>query len=234
MIRLLSLDSTVFKEEKLYSFWYGQLSDDRRAHVDACRMAADRRLRLGAGVLLHLALDDLGLRECDMRYTVEKNGKPCFASDIPLNFSISHADPYVILALSDREVGCDVERIRPVSTDIAGRFFCLEEYEAIMAVSDMTERLHTFFRLWTMKESFLKITGEGFRLSMKRFSLDLSHTPVTATGDFGAEQYFFHEYEEDGKNKSRGDGFPGFCMTCCTVRSVQRPIHERLDDRVLW
>ena len=46
------------------------------------------------------------------------------------------------------------------------------------------ERDHRFFRIWTMKESYIKMTGEGMRLSFDcfEFLLDSEKTRVRRDG----------------------------------------------------
>lgn len=222
MIRLLSLDITPLGDEALFAAYYNRMSPYRRERIDVSRSPADRRLRLGAGILLDHALGNLGLRECDMHYTTVKNGKPCFASDVPLHFNISHSDPYVIVALSDHEIGCDVERVREIDLAVARRFFCRSEYETVMASEDPAERNRTFFRLWTLKESFLKVTGEGLRLPMNRFAIDLSQSPVTVKCETIAGDYRFHEYSE----------LSGFCMACCMEKDDSSPVPECMNHLI--
>lgn len=82
-------------------------------------------------------------------------GKPYFA-DLPLRFSVSHSGSRVILAVSDKEIGADIERIRPRRLDVANRFFTAGE---VAYVGDSVER---FYEIWTKKEAFGKWCGGGF------------------------------------------------------------------------
>jgi 4'-phosphopantetheinyl transferase len=59
-------------------------------------------------------------------------------------------------------VGIDVEYIRPnpKGEQLAQQFFTSKEYKVIQSVPpDRRQRM--FFNLWTVKESYLKATGEG-------------------------------------------------------------------------
>ena len=55
--------------------------------------------------------------------------------------------------VSDHEAGCDVEKITVMDMDIARRFFCAEEYAALMSCRDADSRNALFFRYWTLKET---------------------------------------------------------------------------------
>ena len=73
-------------------------------------------------------------------------------------------------AVSRFPVGCDVERIHPVDLALARRAFSREENAYLEALPAL-ERDEAFFRLWTLKESYMKCLGEGFSLPMNSFTL---------------------------------------------------------------
>lgn len=75
-----------------------------------------------------------------------------------INFNLSHSNNIVGCAVcSDSFIGLDIEtnyRVRPYS-DIAQQYFSKREAEQI-AKLPRAEQQHTFYRLWTLKESLLK------------------------------------------------------------------------------
>jgi 4'-phosphopantetheinyl transferase len=62
----------------------------------------------------------------------------------------------------DRAVGVDIEQIRPIDNmeAIAGRFFA-EPESAALCRAEIPLKRALFFRLWTMKEAWIKAAGEG-------------------------------------------------------------------------
>ena len=113
-----------------------------------------RKQRLGAGLLLTKVLKEHGAAPEEVYY--DTGGKPRHEK---VKFSLSHSGELVALALSDSgEVGCDVEKIREVPENVI-RIFSEKEQAALNELTD--ERKKHFFRLWTMRESYLKMTGEG-------------------------------------------------------------------------
>lgn len=84
-----------------------------------------------------------------------KNNKPYFKDYPNIRFSISHSGELVVLAMSDTEVGIDIEKIKP------------RDYEAIVerhftkGESKMVNSLEDFLKVWTKKEAYLKLTSEG-------------------------------------------------------------------------
>ncbi len=88
----------------------------------------------------------------------EKGAPFCRGAEISL--SISHSGPYVAVALGDAPLGADVERDRKAPPAVAARWFSPEENDWLRSLPEDTRPL-AFFRLWTVKESALKYTGEG-------------------------------------------------------------------------
>lgn len=111
-----------------------------------------RKESLVGRLMLHKAL----LGEYAVRYS--DNRKPVLESDKGLFFNISHSDDFVALALSDKEVGCDIQEIRPYNPKVALRHYCENEMKLIESSSDKDD---AFIRMWALKESILKFTGKG-------------------------------------------------------------------------
>ena len=75
----------------------------------------------------------------------------------------------VCCAISDREVGADVEYNDPaIDLDIAKNYFYNSEYENIMKSDNPSNE---FFRYWVLKESYMKYTGLGFNLDLDSFEI---------------------------------------------------------------
>lgn len=103
-------------------------------------------------------------------------GKP--VADNGLHFNISHSGDYVLFALSDCEVGCDIEQVRCINPEKAGKIvFCKNENDRI---SDAVDKTGEFLKLWTKKESLLKCMGKGFHRNAK--SVDVSGDIFTENG----------------------------------------------------
>ena len=77
-------------------------------------------------------------------------GGPCF--------SISHSRGYVGVAIGDRELGLDLELVRPFPEKLPKRIFSADEHEWFL---ERRETKADFFTLWTLKESYYKYLGTG-------------------------------------------------------------------------
>lgn len=87
-------------------------------------------------------------------------GKPIFPAYPSLHFSLSHTKGVVLAALSDAPVGADVERRREIPDVVRARLFEAEHGDLEL------------FELWTLRESWFKLTGHG----------DLRDIPFTRHG----------------------------------------------------
>ena len=146
------------------------LSDARHAHAARYRFEKDRLLCLAAGVLLDRGLRRYGLCERTVSIAAGKHGKPYFPEYPEIHFSLSHSGTRALAVFSECEIGCDIERIRPVSPAVAARAFTPEE-RAQLRASDQPDI--DFFRLWTCKESFLKALGTGLHTPPDAFTVRL-------------------------------------------------------------
>ena len=97
-------------------------------------------------------------------------------------FNLSHSGEYAVCATSDARIGCDIQRIGSERKKVAERFFHESEREYIAQasgaaesamISSQEERDHRFTRVWTMRESYVKMTGEGIGI-MQDFYIGLS------------------------------------------------------------
>ena len=95
-------------------------------------------------------------------------GKPYLEGTDGIDFSISHTEGLVVCGVSGRRIGVDVEHIRSFDERLMERICMEEEIAYIMAGKEEPgTREEKFFRLWTLKESFLKATGQGLSRPMR-------------------------------------------------------------------
>lgn len=139
------------------------VGSERRKKVFRYRMPDDRKRSLGAGIIIKKILEENGLTENSLKYS--ENEKPVVEN---LFFNISHAGDYVIGVVSDCEVGCDIEKNTDAPLEVAERFFNPDEIEYIKASADKNK---AFFTLWTLKESYMKMTGKGMSLPLDAFEV---------------------------------------------------------------
>ena len=135
----------------------------RREKILRYYKSEDRKRSLGAGIIIEQILKENGLSEDHLKYS--ENGKPVADN---LFFNVSHAGDYVVGVSSDCDVGCDIEKIIDTPFEIAEHYFNQSEIEYIKSESDKNK---AFFTLWTLKESYMKMTGMGMSLPLDSFEI---------------------------------------------------------------
>jgi 4'-phosphopantetheinyl transferase len=80
----------------------------------------------------------------------------------------------VLCAIGDEPIGCDIEKVVDAPFEVAEHYFKIKERQYIAEGLSDNEKCRRFFRLWTMKESYLKMTGEGMSVSPERIEVDLN------------------------------------------------------------
>jgi len=172
MLKVFTADTTCFLNPDLRDGALAALSPQRREKVLRARREQDQRLSLGAGAVLDLALASEGLREREVRLDRNSRGKPCLAGRPELRFNLSHSGRFAVCALSDQEVGADVEEIGKVREALFRRVCTLRELAAMEGL-DPEHRQDRFFQLWTAKESFLKYLGTGLSRPPREVEVEL-------------------------------------------------------------
>lgn len=198
MIRIYLLDLSelntpeeleTFCEEAMY-----RVDGTRREKATHIGGMHERALSLGAGLLLQWAacawkkdnrtdsfteefsassvwefFDLFGVPVKELKYRIGENGKPRFAR-YPMHFNLSHSGDYAMCVCSDTPIGADIQQIRP-NIDIRKlmtRFFTEQERDEVLGIADETEQRELFFRRWTRREAYTKLTGEGLAQTITR------------------------------------------------------------------
>lgn len=102
-------------------------------------------------VLAH-GLKALGTDTSNLTLAKKSSGKPYFEGEMPY-FSISHDADTVAVAISDRDVGVDIQSSRDTAREnaIAERFFTQDECE------DIRSGNLDFLTAWTKREAYAKL-----------------------------------------------------------------------------
>ena len=163
MVKTFIANIEKFLDPKENPHLLDEFLQDRKEKILSHKNKEGRKQSFASSLLLKKILQQNNLKLQDVNYA--KNKKPEIDG---IFFNISHSENFVICSTSKKSVGCDIEKIRPVKKDFETRFFTQNEV-AYLNKFDGEEKLNQFFRLWTMKESYMKMTGEGMKLALNRF-----------------------------------------------------------------
>jgi len=101
----------------------------------------------------------------DIRFGVVAMGKPTLShpNTNHLTFNTTHSGSLVVIAVtSGREVGVDLEHVRPIpkALQLAKRFFSDSEFRMLEVTPD-SERDRAFLEVWTRREGTAKARGDS-------------------------------------------------------------------------
>ena len=184
-----------------------RVSAERQQRIERCKDMESKKQMLTAGLLLQKVLAIYGIDES----TIRKNpcGKPMVEG---IYFNLSHTDGLVVCAVSDAPVGCDVEKVKEAPKGVAERFFHANERAYLGKCSDAFDE--QFFRLWTIKESYIKMTGEGMHLPMSEYEICIGED-ISVLRDGKKQSCFIKEYH-----------IPGYQIAVC--------VEEELFSDLTW
>ena len=177
--------------------FYRILPEERQKKIDKMVNTELAKKRILAGIFMQYGLSIVtGIPMENIRYVYGKQGKPYLderqfyktekqcenyleSVHLPdeepspghLDFNLSHSGKYVVLAVSDKPVGIDVEQKKKNRLSVAKRFFCKKEYTDIMVLPDEESRNRKFIEYWTMKEAYVKRMGEGLHIPLCSFEI---------------------------------------------------------------
>lgn len=96
-----------------------------------------------------------------LKYRYGEMGKP-YLVNVPLYYNLSHSGDFVLCAVSEQEIGADIQEIRKGDImRVAERYFAEEELAKLQECRTEAEKNRLLFQLWTKKEAFGKLTGKG-------------------------------------------------------------------------
>lgn len=150
------------------------------AYIMLCHAIKSRRIRIAD--TFHLIrnfetehLTQRYLKRNPPLWAFGEHGKPYITNYEGIYFNISHCNEAVAVAVSNREVGIDVEGRRKFSDALLQRAFSDEEQKIVHNSGDPQK---DFACIWTRKEAWFKYTGTGILMD----HLKTTETDAKASG----------------------------------------------------
>lgn len=145
------------------------LSEEERGRASRFHRHGDRvRLAATRAALRRMLASRVMLPPDKLRFTENSHGKPRLQDDMGIEFNVSHAGRFALIALSTGgQVGVDIEyRDRRIDADSLGPyvFSALERKSGLNTTDDFIER-------WVAKESVLKALGLGISEHLQAISV---------------------------------------------------------------
>ncbi len=165
---------------KLTPLFYEKLekaSTERRERIERVRDNERKAELLMSELLRDLALLKVfGIEKPEL--ALGEDGKPYLVGAENKYFNVTHSEGLVACTVSDTECGVDIEcTAHPHDLmKVAGRFFSVAEQSAVMMSPDPNA---AFCRLWTIRESYVKMRGCGFSIGLTSLKCDFHRGKAT-------------------------------------------------------
>lgn len=161
-------------DKSIYSEYYEIMEDDRKNKIDRIKQEDKKLQSLAAGILIqHIRKTE---KENSM-IIVDKYNKPSF-EDNKIKFNVSHSSGYAVAAVSNYEIGIDTEDVKRKNKftmkerRIVNSCFAPKEQKYIYDIGTEQGKLERFFRVWTIKEAYVKMEGTGMIRPFYTFEVD--------------------------------------------------------------
>lgn len=209
------LNFSSLRTEEAIAKYIAKVTPERRSRIETTKRLETKASLLGAGLLLKAVLQkEYGLSD----FTLETNefGKPFIVGREDIRFNLSHSGDVAVCTVSDTDCGVDIENVSaPHDTmAVANRFFSRNEYAAMMLSPNPNE---AFCRLWTLRESYVKMRGKGFAIGLSTMRCDF-HRGVCS-------MYENHILQEDAFFREIKD-VKGYRISVCTKGECEHSVEE--------
>lgn len=229
MVEVYITDIRQWNEEAMYRKWLAAVPKERRQRAESYRRAEDKRRSLAGTILAGRAFADrypdgklcrdMPVANCqfafcrfaECKFVYGESGKPYLEGHPTFHFNLSHSGNYAVCAVSEQETGVDIQKLRNVKSDIASRFFSSEERKQMQGM----EKTDMLFRIWSAKESYVKLTGRGLQ-DLQNFSVNLQEGRVQDYRMPDAPEVRLKEYKAPA----------GYVLSVCTFEKVFGGLHE--------
>lgn len=157
------------KSEKELSEYLKCIPIEQRMHISKLRRELDKMTSIISwGMLCQHIKEEYGI---DIPVLSRNQyGKPFLCNRPDIHFSVSHCPLGCGYAISNHPVGFDIQDIRPYNPEIARRCCSNNELAELPQANDPSV---LFTQMWTMKESYVKMTGFGLSQGLKTIDTTL-------------------------------------------------------------
>lgn len=129
---------------------------------------------LSRGILRHVLGKITGDKPRDMKIQKKAEGKLYLPNYPELHFNLSHSNNLMTIAISNSEIGIDIEFNKsPINESTTKIFMSAFEQSYFKSLSSSTDQKNYFYHIWTAKESLSKYLGQGLKMDFTGFSINL-------------------------------------------------------------
>ena len=160
-------DIEPLRNKAIFNSQIENITEGRLERIEKSQSTADKLRLMGSGLMINFIKTKYFV---DSDVATDKHGKPYFVNS-DLKFNLSHSGRYVVAAVSDYEIGIDIQKKKADKHRIAEKNFLQGECAYINAGANDEERHQRFCEVWTLKEAYLKNIGMGLRKPLNSFEI---------------------------------------------------------------
>jgi len=160
-------DIEPLRNKAIFNSQLENITEGRLERIEKSQSTADKLRLMGSGLMINFIKTKYFV---DSDVATDKHGKPYFVNS-DLKFNLSHSGRYVVAAVSDYEIGIDIQKKKADKHRIAEKNFLQGECAYINAGANDEERHQRFCEVWTLKEAYLKNIGMGLRKPLNSFEI---------------------------------------------------------------
>lgn len=175
------------------------ISDYKTESYNKYRRFEDKlRCLLGQFLIKKMINYEINLNPRDMLFDINDYGKPYLKNDSNIHFNISHSGEYVVGIIDRNFVGIDIEKIDNIDFEnLSKNFYTKDEHEYLLKQNDPKD---CFYKIWTLKESYIKAVGKGLSIPLNTFSI-IPNNDMTLDSNLLKKKCYFKEYNLDSNYK---------------------------------
>lgn len=138
---------------------YQKINLQKKEKIDKLKNIDDKkRSLLGEHCLVKLLKEYYNINYKKISFYTNEYGKP-YIQNNNIFFNISHSNDYVIVAISSKEIGVDIEKIRDTNLNTINQFATPKEKEYVL--SSDNNCYSKLFEIYTLKEAYIKMKGKN-------------------------------------------------------------------------
>ncbi|MFT9818844.1 4'-phosphopantetheinyl transferase family protein [Lysinibacillus sp. NPDC056185] len=215
-LALLSITDSHFDiyHSKLAAF----ISDDKQNKLQRFHFEDDYKRGLLADILArYLISTNFNIAPSDIEFDNNPYGKP-YVKNLPnAFFNVSHSGNYVLCGISNMEIGVDIEKQNILDLNLAQHIFAPEEFQDLIALSDRNQ-LDYFYKLWTLKEAYIKYCGVGLSLPLHSFFFKINNDGIhlSVTNQLNSLYFLASRVEQQ------------YSLACCSNEQIEANAIEQI------
>jgi len=199
MTEVYALHTAGVMEDGVRGHLLTMVSPEKRTRIRLLRNPDDAHRTLFSELLLRfLVMRKYGIPNREICLDFDAYNKPFLRNFGGFHFNTSHSGRWIVCALDRTAVGIDVEFMKEVDPGEFNDILSPEERKDLFALKG-NDRLAYFYRLWTLKESYSKATGEGLNINFGSLTFkkrSQGEAALISGGGYG-RNFFFRTYNLD-------------------------------------